>query len=131
MTGSTRRLRTVPLALLILYTVFIGLVTLTPNQMDTGPGSFIAGLLEFLASHRVTAWIDYDILEKFANVGMFIPFGLLVALQFGRRRWWVGWSRESRSPASSRALRRPCSHPRASARSAISSRTASVRESVR
>ena len=91
MTGSRRRLRTVPLVLLILYTVFIGLVTLTPNQMDTGPGSFIAGLLEFLASHRVTAWIDYDILEKLANVGMFIPFGLLVALQCGRSRWWAGW----------------------------------------
>ena len=80
-----------PLALLILYTVFIGLVTLTPNQLDTGPGSFIALLLEFLASHRVTSWIDYDMLEKLANVGMFIPFGLLVALQCGRSRWWVGW----------------------------------------
>lgn len=91
MTGAKRRLRTVPLALLILYTVFIGLVTLTPNQLDTAPGSFIAELLEFLASHRLTAWIDYVILEKLANVGMFVPFGLLVALQCGRRRWWVGW----------------------------------------
>ncbi|MGC3020715.1 VanZ family protein [Brevibacterium sp. FAM 24630] len=91
MTGSKRRVRTVPLALLILYTIFIGLVTLTPNQLDTGSGSFIARLLEFLASHPVTAWIDYDILEKLANVGMFVPFGLLVALQCGRSRWWVGW----------------------------------------
>lgn len=79
------------MALLILYTIFIGLVTLTPNQLDTGSGSFIARLLEFLASHPVTAWIDYDILEKLANVGMFVPFGLLVALQCGRSRWWVGW----------------------------------------
>ncbi|TGD12914.1 VanZ family protein [Brevibacterium sp. S111] len=84
-------MRSVPLALLILYTIFIGLVTLTPNQLDTGSGSFIARLLEFLASHPVTAWIDYDILEKLANVGMFVPFGLLVALQCGRSRWWVGW----------------------------------------
>ncbi|MGO3022256.1 MAG: VanZ family protein [Brevibacterium sp.] len=91
MTGARRALRTVPLALLLLYTIFIGLVTLTPNQLDTGPGSFIAGLLEFLASHRATAWIDYVILEKLANVGMFIPFGLLVALQCGPHRWWVGW----------------------------------------
>ncbi|WP_240689558.1 VanZ family protein [Brevibacterium sp. S111] len=91
MTGSKRRVRSVPLALLILYTIFIGLVTLTPNQLDTGSGSFIARLLEFLASHPVTAWIDYDILEKLANVGMFVPFGLLVALQCGRSRWWVGW----------------------------------------
>lgn len=80
-----------PMALLILYTIFIGLVTLTPNQLDTGPGSFIAWLLEFLASHRATAWIDYYVLEKLANVGMFIPFGLLMALQCGRSRWWVGW----------------------------------------
>lgn len=90
-TGAKRRLRTVPLALLILYTVFIGFVTLTPEQLATGPGSFIASLLDFLASHRITAWIDYVILEKLANVGMFIPFGLLVALQAGRRRWWLGW----------------------------------------
>src|SRR5699024_12106894 len=91
MTGAQRSVRAAPVALLILYTIFIGLVTLSPQQMDTGPGSFIAELLDVLASHRVTAWIDYDILEKLANVGMFIPFGLLVALQFGRSRWWVGW----------------------------------------
>ncbi|WP_228282605.1 VanZ family protein [Brevibacterium atlanticum] len=80
-----------PLALLILYTIFIGLVTLSPQQLDTSPGSFIAGLLDFLASHRLTAWIDYDILEELANVGMFVPFGFLVSLQAGRRRWWLGW----------------------------------------
>jgi glycopeptide antibiotics resistance protein len=91
MTGAKRRVQTVPLALLILYTIFIGLVTLSPQQMDTEPGSFIAELLDFLASHPVTAWIDYDTLEKLANVGMFVPFGFLMALQVGRRRWWIGW----------------------------------------
>ncbi len=91
MTGAQRSVRTVPLALLILYTIFIGLVTLSPQQLDTSPGSFIAGLLDFLASHRLTAWIDYDILEELANVGMFVPFGFLVSLQAGRRRWWLGW----------------------------------------
>jgi glycopeptide antibiotics resistance protein len=91
MTGAKRRVQTVPLALLILYTIFIGLVTLSPQQMDTEPGSFIAELLDFLAAHPVTAWIDYDTLEKLANVGMFVPFGFLMALQVGRRRWWIGW----------------------------------------
>lgn len=91
MTGAQRAVRTVPLALLILYTIFIGLVTLSPQQMDTSPGSFIAELLDLLASHWLTAWIDYDTLEKLANVGMFVPFGFLVSLQVGRRRWWVGW----------------------------------------
>ena len=91
MTGAQRSVRAAPVALLILYTIFIGLVTLSPQQMDTGPGSFIAELLDLLASHRLTAWIDYDILEKLANVGMFVPFGFLVSLQAGRRRWWLGW----------------------------------------
>ncbi|MFC9441440.1 MULTISPECIES: VanZ family protein [Brevibacterium] len=91
MSGYRQRLRTVPLGLLILYTAFIALVTLTPQQLDTGPDSFIARLLAFLASHESTAWIDYVTLEKLANVGLFVPFGFLLALQLGPRRWWIGW----------------------------------------
>src|SRR5699024_12866262 len=90
MTGAQRSVRAAPVALLILYTIFIGLVTLSPQQMDTGPGSFIAELLDLLASHRLTAWIVYDILVKLANVGMFVTFGFLVSLQAVGRRWRLG-----------------------------------------
>ena len=80
-----------PLVLLIFYTIFIGLVTLTPRQLDTSPGSFIGRLLNFLASHRMTQWLTYERVEMLANVGMFVPFGLLLALHLGRKRWWWGW----------------------------------------
>lgn len=92
MAGYRQRLRTVPLGLLILYTAFIALITLTPQQLDTGPDSFIARLLSFFASRESTAWIDYATLEKLANVGLFVPFGFLLALQLGQNRWWVGWA---------------------------------------
>src|SRR5699024_1026915 len=75
-----------PLVLLIFYTIFIGLVTLTPRQLDTSPGSFIGRLLNFLASHRLTQWLTYERVEMLANVGMFVPFGLLLALHLGRKR---------------------------------------------
>ncbi|WP_209324480.1 VanZ family protein [Brevibacterium renqingii] len=80
-----------PLVLLIFYTIFIGLVTLTPRQLDTSPESFIGRLLAFLASHRLTQWLSYERVEMLANVGMFVPFGLLLALHLGRKRWWWGW----------------------------------------
>src|SRR5699024_10245245 len=79
------------LVLLIFYTIFIGRVTLTPRQLDTSPGSFIGRLLNFLASHRMTQWLTYERVEMLANVGMFVPFGLLLALHLGRKRWWWGW----------------------------------------
>src|SRR5699024_10935626 len=82
--------------LLIFYTIFIGLVTLTPRQLDTSPGSFIGRLLNFLASHRLTQWLTYERVEMLATVGMFVPFGLLLALHLGRKRWW--WVRLKGSP---------------------------------
>lgn len=92
MRGHDHRFGDAPLVLLIFYTIFIGLVTLTPRQLDTSPGSFIGRLLNFLASHRMTQWLTYERVEMLANVGMFVPFGLLLALHLGRKRWWWwGW----------------------------------------
>lgn len=79
-----------PLALLIFYTLFIAFVTLSPQQLDTSPEGPIGRLLEFFSTHRVTEWLTYERVEKLANVAMFIPFGFLLALHVGRRRWWLG-----------------------------------------
>ena len=40
----------------------------------------------------MTSWLTYTLVEKLANVAMFVPFGFLLALHMGRRRWWVGWA---------------------------------------
>ncbi|MDK8433677.1 MAG: VanZ family protein [Brevibacterium sp.] len=90
MTGRDRRMGNAPLIMLIFYTLFIAFVTLTPQQLDTGPYGPIGRLLEFFASHSATEWLTYSRVEKLANVGMFIPFGLLLALHLGRSRWWLG-----------------------------------------
>lgn len=81
-----------PLALLIFYTLFIAFMTLTPHQLDTSPEGPIGRLLEFFAAHQVTAWLTYQVVEALANVAMFVPFGFLLALHLGRRRWWIGWA---------------------------------------
>ena len=80
-----------PLVLLIFYTLFIAFMTLSPQQLDIGPETPIGRMLEFFASHRVTEWLTYERVEKLANVAMFVPFGFLLALHCGRRRWWIGW----------------------------------------
>lgn len=81
-----------PLVLLIFYTLFIAFMTLTPQQLDTSPEGPIGRLLEFFAAHQVTAWLTYPVVERLANVAMFVPFGFLLALHLGRRRWWIGWA---------------------------------------
>ncbi|SDT24720.1 VanZ family protein [Microlunatus soli] len=74
----------------IAYTVVIGLVTLTPGAIDPNHRGPIGRLLDLLARHPVTGWLTFDRVEKLANVAMFVPFGFLLALLAGRRRWWVG-----------------------------------------
>lgn len=91
MTGRRQRGGITPLVMLIFYTLFIAFVTLSPQQLDTSPEGPIGRLLEFFSSHSVTEWLTYDRVEKLANVAMFVPFGFLLALQLGRRRWWIGW----------------------------------------
>lgn len=92
MTDRDQRTVGAPLALLVLYTLFIAAVTLSPQQPGTGPDTLIGHLLDLFAAHRETAWLTYERVEKLGNVAMFIPFGLLAALHFGRRRWWLGFA---------------------------------------
>jgi glycopeptide antibiotics resistance protein len=91
---TDRESRTVgaPLVLLVLYTLLIAAVTLTPQQLGTGSGTLIGHMLDIFASHRETSWLTYERVEKLGNVAMFVPFGFLAALHFGRNRWWLGFA---------------------------------------
>ncbi len=77
-------------ALSTLYVVFIGAVTLTPDPFSDGVDGTIDQLIEALSQHPLTAWLTYEVVEFTANIGMFVPLGLFVALWAGRRRWWMG-----------------------------------------
>src|SRR5699024_4519552 len=37
-------------------------------------------------------WLTYDVVEFTANIGMFVPLGILIALTAGSRHWWIGFA---------------------------------------
>ncbi|MCW4458288.1 VanZ family protein [Microbacterium sp. MPKO10] len=74
----------------VAYLIFVWAVTLTPQPFDDGVVGLIDQVLDGFSQHPLTAWLTYDVVEFTANIGMFIPVGLLVALWAGPARWWVG-----------------------------------------
>lgn len=70
------------------YLGVVGLITLSP-QSDSPEGNILWWLVEFFERHRATEWITYNGLEFFANVMMFVPFGIFFVLLLGRRNWWL------------------------------------------
>jgi glycopeptide antibiotics resistance protein len=73
----TRRILAIALAV---YLLFVGWVTLNPAPPDPAGNGFVLWLLRVLP-------ISYDALEFTANVGMFVPIGVLVAML--SRHWWI------------------------------------------
>lgn len=68
------------LSVLVLYTIFILIVTLSPTQMDVSYQNAVIRLLDVLHRNGVPAWFGYGEVEFLANVAMFVPFGFLVAI---------------------------------------------------
>jgi VanZ family protein len=82
--------RAVLTLLTLAYTGFVCRVTMDPTPPDVSSGTSTVTLaLDRLAQHPATAWITFDLVEFLANVAMFVPFGLLVVLLVGSRRWWL------------------------------------------
>lgn len=74
---------------LIAYGVVVLFATMWPTPLDQGYGASIARFLGVLHRNGVPTWFDYPELEFTANVAMFIPLGLFVALALPRRAWWA------------------------------------------
>ena len=82
---NLRRRRPI-IGLLLVYIAVIGFVTLTPR--DDSRGSPLADtILEFFDRYEATAWITFSVLERSANVVLFVPLGVLLAATLGRRHW--------------------------------------------
>lgn len=75
----------VGLSILIAYSGLILAVTLSPTQLDVNYQNAVLRLLEVLHRNGIPAWFGYGEVEFLANVGMFIPFGFLVALLLPQR----------------------------------------------
>jgi len=76
-------------ALTVAYFAFVGWVTLTPQPAHPDPNSFEQQLIRVILGSPAFHWLGYSGLEFTANVGMFIPVGVLVALLLPQRKWWV------------------------------------------
>jgi len=79
----------VGLGILIAYTALILMVTLSPTQLDVNYQNAVLRLLEVLHRNGVPSWFGYGEVEFLANVGMFVPFGFLVALLLPQRLSWL------------------------------------------
>lgn len=68
----------------LLYVAVVLVVTLGPQPLDSGRSAGLATAIELLsaATHLDVGYSDVEFL---ANVAMFVPFGVLVALWLARR----------------------------------------------
>lgn len=83
-TGSRR-----PWALaLVVYSALVAVVVGWPTPVDAGAHGALTTVLAALHDAGVPRFVDYDLVERTANVLMFVPLGLLVTRV--TRRWWWG-----------------------------------------
>jgi len=89
--SKTLATRVVVLArvLLPLYVAIVCLIVFSPSGGATQVTGWVAWVVTRIDEMRTAHEPAYIALEFFANVAMFIPFGVLVWLAFSRPRLWV------------------------------------------
>ncbi|MCU1409722.1 MAG: VanZ family protein [Rhodoglobus sp.] len=84
--GSTARRLLV--AALAVYIAFVLFVTLTPRIPGTGTVAILVNsALGYFHDRGLLIGVGYDDIEFLANIGMFVPLGVLAVLLW--RAWWV------------------------------------------
>jgi acetyltransferase-like isoleucine patch superfamily enzyme/VanZ family protein len=75
--------------LLTIYLAALGFIGFWPTPVDRPLSGFLADVFSALQEHALTAGINYGVVEGAANVLLFIPLGLVLALLLPVRRWWL------------------------------------------
>jgi glycopeptide antibiotics resistance protein len=65
--------------LLVLYLVALATIAIWPTPVDAGAGPLLEQII------RAVPWLDYDRIEFAANIVLFVPLGILLALMMSRR----------------------------------------------
>jgi VanZ family protein len=73
--------------LLAVYSVAVLVIVAWPTPVDRGANRAIVRVLEALHDRNVLMFLGYRQVEFLANVGMFLPLGLLIGIVLGRRLW--------------------------------------------
>ena len=76
-------------AMLVGYLVALAAVLGWPTPVDAGIDGTLLRVLGWLHGVGLPGWIAYDQVELAANIALFVPVGLLTALELRRRPWWV------------------------------------------
>lgn len=78
------------MAMLVVYTVFVLVITLSPQMPGSGFVSrLVTRVLASLHARGMFEFVDFLVVEFLGNILMFVPLGVFVALLISRRHWWV------------------------------------------
>ena len=77
------------LTALALYLVGLAFVGVWPTPVDRPLAGLLRDVIDAVLGHPLTAGITYMHVEGAANVLLFVPFGVIVALILPTRRWWL------------------------------------------
>jgi acetyltransferase-like isoleucine patch superfamily enzyme/VanZ family protein len=87
MKGTARRW--ILLTLLALYATVLACTGFWPTPVDRPLVTFVNEVLSALQKYDLTSDIRYGHVESAANVVLFVPLGVFVALLLPARRWWL------------------------------------------
>lgn len=68
--------------------VLLGLIAFWPSPVDAPVQGQLASVLDFLHAHGIPLWFNYQFVEAFANVFLFVPLGAVASLAFTENQWW-------------------------------------------
>ena len=73
------------------YLVTLLWASLNPEPIDgNGPiRHFVAWVLNYTSVTKTWHWLDYNTLEALANVVLYVPLGIGVAILLRRLPWWA------------------------------------------
>lgn len=74
---------------LAIYGALVALVGFFPTPVDRDATPLIRSVLAGLHRRGVPDWFDYHVIEFAANIGLFVPFGVLAVFATGRRLVWL------------------------------------------
>ncbi|QOT16030.1 VanZ family protein [Paenarthrobacter sp. YJN-5] len=70
------------------YLACLAAVGFWPTPVDKPIQGTLASILGYLHDHGVPGWFNYKFIEASANVVLFIPFGILIAMSLPGLKWW-------------------------------------------
>lgn len=77
--------------LLGLYLVALGAIAAWPTPVDRPVDGLLSRIIDRLHAAGFS-WIDYRLIEAGANVALFVPFGILLAVVLGRGWAWLAFA---------------------------------------